>query len=123
MPQTPTIGRPFQSGGAWTGNRRGRPPVGESVAEYIRQCVGQDAKAIVDKLVEIALSPHRDVRARIQAAEVLLTRGFGKPPESVTISGSLATLDPSKLSRLTDEELEYASAIAARLLADDQAAM
>ena len=126
MAQTPTVtttqtfGRPFQPGAAWTGNRKGRPPVGESVADYIRQLAGPDAKAIVDRLFQIATGEHKDVNARIKAAELLLTRGYGKPPDNLNISGSVARLDPAKLARLSDEELAQAAALVAKLADDDQ---
>jgi hypothetical protein len=92
--------------------------VGQSVAEYVRALAGPDGKVYVDKLHEIAVGGHRDVKARLRALEVLLDRGFGKAETNLNISGSLTTLDPAKLVRLSDDELEQAADLVAKLLAE-----
>jgi hypothetical protein len=117
MPETPTIGRPFQLDTAWTGNRAGRPRVGEALSEYIRTLGGPHGRLCADKLHDLAVGEHRDAKVRLRPREVLLDRGWGKPIEHLNLSGSLATLDPSRLLRPSDEELATASAIAAKLMA------
>ncbi len=72
-------------------NPRGRPPVGESIAEYIRHLSGANGKVYVDKLHAIATEEHKNVMARMQAIGVLLERGFGKPPQDVNLKGQLDT--------------------------------
>jgi len=60
---------------------------------------------------------------RLRALELLLDRGWGKPIESLNISGGVTALDPAKLARLSDAELEQAAVLVAKLKADDQPAM
>jgi hypothetical protein len=76
---------PFQPGRS--GNPRGRPPTGTSVAEYIRQLGGENGKAYADKLHAIAVGEHDNVNARLTAIGILLERGFGKPPQDVNLGG------------------------------------
>ena len=71
--------RPGQSG-----NPKGRPKVGTSLSEYIRLLGGANGKAYVDKLHAIATEEHPNVNARMQACQILLERGFGKPVQPVT---------------------------------------
>ena len=113
-----TTSTKFQPGAAWRGNAAGRPRVGESVAELIRSLCGQDAKPLVEQLLGLATGGHRDVKARIEAIKLLLAYGFGKPLESLNISGGVTTIDPAKLARLSDAELEQAAAIVAKLAAE-----
>ena len=118
MPDTTTTawGRPFQPG--QSGNPKGRPRVGETVAEYIRGKFGPEARDLIEQLGAIATGGHRDVKARIEAIKLLLAYGFGKPLESLNISGGVTTIDPAKLARLSDAELEQAAAIVAKLSAE-----
>jgi hypothetical protein len=109
--------RPWQPG--QSGNPKGRTPNGTSVAEYVRQLCGPDAKPIIDQLVAIATGSHRDVRHRIEACKVLLDRGWGKAVETVNLHGSLATLDPARLARLSDAELAAAADLVAKLMSDE----
>jgi hypothetical protein len=72
------------------GNPSGRTRVGEKLSAYIRGLAGEDGRLYADKLHEIAVGPHRDVKARLRAIEVLLDRGWGKPIEHVNVSGNPA---------------------------------
>ena len=73
--------RPGQSG-----NPNGRPPGGTSVAEYIREKAGADGRRYVDLLDSIAMDEKQPTRVRVDAAKVLLTRGFGSAPQEVHVS-------------------------------------
>lgn len=70
-------------------NPRGRPPVGKSIAEYIRKLGGENGKIYVDKLHELAAGNHNNVTARLAAIDALLNRGFGKPPQDVNVKGQV----------------------------------
>lgn len=76
---------PFQKGKS--GNPHGRRPVGTTVADYVRQLAGPNAKTYVDHLHRLATEPHDNPRLRIMAIDVLLERGWGKPPQDVNLDG------------------------------------
>jgi hypothetical protein len=102
---------PFKPGVDWTGNRHGRPRVGETVAEYIRGLAGPDGREYVDRLHALATEPHKDTKARIQAIEILLERGWGRPAQELDIHDSR-----DDYAGLTNEELAArATALVARL--------
>jgi hypothetical protein len=102
---------PFKSGDEWTGNRHGRPRVGETVAEYIRGLAGADGREYVDKLHALATGPHKDTKARLQAIGILLERGWGRPPQELDIQSTTADF-----TGLTNAELAVrASAILKQL--------
>jgi hypothetical protein len=89
-----------------SGNRRGRPRVGESLAAAVRQ------KFPPDRLLEIAekLIASKD-SADVKYAHGWLTdRGYGKAPIEVNL-GRADELDDDDPSLLTDQELEAAIAI------------
>jgi len=81
---------PFKPGAEWTGNRHGRPRVGETVADYIRGLAGTDAREYIDKLHAMATGSHKDTKARLQAIAILLERGWGRPPQELDIHDSRA---------------------------------
>ena len=91
---------PFKPGDEWTGNRHGRPRVGETVAEYIRGLAGPDGRQYVDKLHAIATGEHKDTKAQLQAIGILLERGWGRPPQELDIHSTAADF-----TGLTDAEL------------------
>ena len=70
---------PFQPG--QSGNPGGRPKgegrVREAAREHTETAVG----------VLVAAMSDEDSRVRIKAAEVLLDRGWGRPPQAVTVDG------------------------------------
>ena len=93
MNDTPR-GRPFRKGES--GNPAGRPRSGEALAEYIRELGGPDGRIYVDKLHALAVGEHKDSRSRLAAIDILLERGFGKPPQPIEHSGSIgSTVDMS----------------------------
>ena len=100
-------GRPFAPGNC--ANPYGRPRTGGALAEYIRRRGGEDGAVWVDRLAEIAAGS--DKRLALQAIEVLLTRGYGKPPDTTL------TVNATALESLSDADLEAALRVAERLSA------
>src|SRR6476660_5591312 len=86
-----TIGKPFQKGRS--GNPCGRPKVVAEVKELARK---HTAKAI-ETLVSIMDNPKAAPAARVSAANALLDRGYGKPPQHITGEGG-----PSFVVRLPE---------------------
>jgi hypothetical protein len=75
-----TIGGRFAPG--TSGNPRGRPGVGQSLAELIRTSGGEQdrLKRLVDQVWAMAIEPHADPRLRISAMEWIAKHGW--PEES-----------------------------------------
>jgi hypothetical protein len=72
------IGKPFQKG--QSGNPGGRPKVVAEVKELARAHTSEAVKT----LVSIMNDPKCPPAARVSAANALLDRGYGKPPQYVT---------------------------------------
>jgi uncharacterized protein DUF5681 len=86
-----TIGKPFQKGRS--GNPGGRPKVVAEVKELAR---AHTDKAI-ETLVSIMDNPKAAPVARVSAANALLDRGYGKPPQHISGEGG-----PSYVVRLPE---------------------
>jgi hypothetical protein len=71
------IGRPFQKG--VSGNPGGRPAASYDIATLARQYAPEALQALHDAL--------NDPRLKVQAAQVLLDRGFGRPLQRQELSG------------------------------------
>jgi hypothetical protein len=86
-----TIGKPFQKG--QSGNPGGRPKVVAEVKELARAHTGEAIKT----LVSIMTDPKAAPAARVSAANALLDRGYGKPPQHISGEGG-----PSYVVRLPE---------------------
>jgi Family of unknown function (DUF5681) len=86
-----TIGKPFQKGKS--GNPGGRPKVVAEVKELAR---AHTAEAI-HTLVSIMTNPKSPPAARVSAANALLDRGYGKPPQPQHITGENAPVYVARL--------------------------
>lgn len=71
-----------------SGNPKGRPPAGQSIAEYIRGLAGADGRVYVDQLHALATLAHNNPMIRVKALEVLMKRGWGDYPQSIDLSAS-----------------------------------
>lgn len=84
-------------------NRKGRPKLGESFAEYVRAFMEAEDEAkgtIVAEMMEIAVKKAR--QGQFQFWEALVNRAYGKVPDKV----EMQTEEKPDLSKLTDEEIE-----------------
>ena len=76
-----TIGKPFKKG--QSGNPGGRPKVAAEVKELARAHTG----VAIETLVSIMTNTKSAPAARVSAANALLDRGYGKPPQHITGEG------------------------------------
>lgn len=84
-------------------NRKGRPKVGQTFAEYVRNFMeAEDEKkgTIVSEMMEIAVKKAR--QGQYQFWEALVNRAYGKVPDRVEMN----TQEKPDLSKLTKDELE-----------------
>ena len=86
-----TIGKPFKKG--QSGNPGGRPKVIAEVKELARAHTSE----AIETLVSIMTNPKTAPAARVSAANSLLDRGYGKPPQHITGEGG-----PSYVVRLPE---------------------
>src|SRR5215510_15973519 len=73
-----TVGKPFQKG--QSGNPGGRPKVVAEVKELAREHTPEAIRTLVSIMNNPKLAP----AARVSAANSLLDRGYGKPPQHIT---------------------------------------
>ncbi len=92
----------FQKG--VSGNPNGRPPGGTSLAERIRQRAGQDGGVLVDLLFDVATNRKESTRLRIEAAKVLLQRGFGAIPTEVSVEEQPLVINADQVRKLLEQE-------------------
>jgi hypothetical protein len=104
-------GKPFTKGDSRI-NRKGRPKVGESLAEKFRDALAERLQgdyskldSLIDKTVDMALKGNQ------QAIEFVLARGWGKMIDRVEITPK----QEFDLSKLSDEEIERLEEIQRKL--------
>lgn len=84
-------------------NRKGRPKLGESFAEYVRafmEAEDEEKGTIVAEMMEIAVKKAR--QGQFQYWDALVNRAYGKVPDKVEVNQQ----EKPDLSKLTPEELE-----------------
>lgn len=86
-------------------NRKGRPKVGLTVAERIRDAMNEPAKGEegytkFDEMVDLAM--RRAHAGSYQFWEALMARAYGKVPDQV----QMLVEKPPDLSKLTDDEVK-----------------
>lgn len=84
-------------------NRKGRPKLGESFAEYVRafmEAEDESKGTIVAEMMEIAVRKAK--QGQFQFWEALVNRAYGKVPDRVEVNQE----EKPDLSKLTDEEIE-----------------
>lgn len=79
----PVVGRPFQPG--QSGNPTGRP---KGLAKRARELVGDDGTRVLEFLATVMDDESARLGDRIEAAKLLLERGFGRAP--IEVQGELA---------------------------------
>ena len=85
-------------------NRKGRTPLGTTLAEYLRKIIEEtdDGKkqSIADEMMMMAIA--RAKRGQFQYWDAIMNRAYGKVPDKVEMN----TQEKPDLSKLTKEELE-----------------
>jgi hypothetical protein len=104
-------GKPFTKGDSRI-NRKGRPKVGESLAEKFRDALAErldgdysKLDSLIDKTVEMALKGNQP------AIEFVLARGWGKMIDRIEVTPK----QEFDLSKLSDEEIERLEEIQKKL--------
>src|SRR5262245_66323643 len=97
-----TIGKPFQKG--QSGNPGGRP---KEIAE-VKELAREHMPAAIEALVSIMNNPKASDAARVSAANALLDRGYGKPPQHLTSEASPTFVIRAPEPCATAEEWEAA---------------
>lgn len=76
----PVVGRPFPKG--VSGNPGGRP---KGLPRYVRELVGDDGRRIADFMVSVLDDETERTETRMQAAQWLADRGFGRAHATASV--------------------------------------
>jgi hypothetical protein len=108
------IGKPFQKG--QSGNPGGRPKVVAEVKELAREYTAEAIQTLVSIMTNTKAAP----AARVSAANALLDRGYGKPPQHLTGESGISYV--VRLPEVANSAEEWlASVKERRTLPSDQA--
>jgi uncharacterized protein YecT (DUF1311 family) len=104
---------PFKKGYDPKRNIKGRPKLGMTTAERIRDAMnepvkGQDGYTKFDQMVDLAMS--RANHGSYQFWDALMNRAYGKVPDKV----EMQTEEKPDLSKLTDEEIKTLMSLLAK---------
>ena len=92
---------PFKPG--VSGNPKGRPPGGLSLAERIREKGGQDGSVYVELLHGIAMDESEVTKVRLDAVKTLMDRGYGRLPQEVQVGATQEAMRATELRRTLKE--------------------
>jgi len=85
-------------------NRKGRTPLGTTLAEYLRKIIEETdegkKQSIADEMMMMAIA--RAKRGQFQYWDAIMNRAYGKVPDKVEMTSQ----EKPDLSKLTDEEIE-----------------
>jgi len=85
-------------------NRKGRTPLGTTLAEYLRKIIeetdGGKKQSIADEMMMVAITKAK--KGQFQFWDAIMNRAYGKVPDKVEMN----TQEKPDLSKLTKEELE-----------------
>jgi uncharacterized protein YecT (DUF1311 family) len=85
-------------------NRKGRTPLGTTLAEYLRKIIEETdngkKQSIADEMMMMAIA--RAKRGQFQYWDAIMNRAYGKVPDKVEMTSQ----EKPDLSKLTKEELE-----------------
>jgi hypothetical protein len=107
------MGRKFEKGNT----EQTKKIAANTIGKYIRQCVGDDFKTIVDQLLKIADNEKNSLQNRMKAMELLMDRGLGKPHQSVSeeiVSHNVVITNLPPATSLSDWEKQVEQARIAR---------
>lgn len=76
----------FKSG--FSGNPRGSPLASRILSQWVRELTG-DGQALVDFLLSVVRDPGERTSDRMQAATILLDRGYGRAVQQTEIDAQL----------------------------------
>lgn len=103
MPKGKPPSKPFVKGDPRI-NRKGRTPLGTTLAEYLRKIIEETdegkRQSIADEMMMIAIA--RAKRGSFQFWDAIMNRAYGKVPDKVEMN----TQEKPDLSKLTRDELE-----------------